>query len=773
MLKRMQIKLEGVVQGVGARPFFYRQAKQLGLTGFVLNDRAGITLEVQGPPEKLETLLGWLENPSLCSDWPPLMQLESTQITPLAPLESEADFQILPSRTEGTPLCQITPDTAVCSQCLQELFDPSDFRYRYPFITCTQCGPRYTLIKDVPYDRPQTTMDRFAMCQRCRSQYEDMTDRRFHAQPVACAACGPSLELADSRGQVLCRESDAAVRKAADILRSGGIVAVKGIGGFHLAVDASNEDAVRRLRQRKRRQAKPFAVMVRSLEEARLCAQISEQAARLLCSPQAPIVLLPKQNPNPLASSVAAGTNTFGLMLPYAPLHHLLFAEEGIRRLVMTSANFSEEPLLYENQQALTELAEVADAFLLHNRDIFRPIDDSVLHWVDGGPAFLRRARGYVPTPLRRIRPAKKEIFAAGADLKNTFCFVKGNQYLLSEHIGDLAEGKSYRHYLRAVQQLQTLFEAEPKVVVCDLHPGYLSSQFARSLAAEQFFAVQHHWAHIASVLAEYQLEIDERVIGLAADGTGYGTDGAVWGCECLIASQIQFERFAHLAYFPLAGGDAAARQAVRPLLGLLGPQIPPQFDPILERLEPDRKKLDVLAAQIQKRVQTVPTSSLGRLFDAAAALVGLGTVNTFEAQLPMALEAAADPAETGAYTVQIDSTPEPPLTWNPKPIFLEMAEDAARGTPVSILAARFHNTVAAALLQTARKAREQTGLQTIALSGGVFCNRFLAERLIQSLKRDGFCVLWKRKVPVNDGGISLGQAAIAAAMLETKSFAE
>ncbi len=769
MLERKQIKMEGIVQGVGARPFFYRKAKGLGLTGFVLNDRAGITLEVQGPPEKLKTLLAWLENPSLCPDWPPLMQLESTQISPLALVETEADFQILPSRTEGTPQCQITPDTAVCPQCLQELFDPSDFRYRYPFITCTQCGPRYTLIKDVPYDRPQTTMDRFAMCPRCRSQYEDKADRRFHAQPVACAACGPSLELTDSRGQVLCGESDAAIRKAADILRSGGIVAVKGIGGFHLAVDASQEEAVERLRQRKHRQAKPFAVMVRSLEEARRCAQITPETARLLSSPQAPIVLVPQKESHPLAPSVASGTKTFGLMLPYAPVHHLLFAEEGICRLVMTSANFSEEPLLYENQQALTELGEVADAFLLHNRDIFRPIDDSVVHWVAGGPAFLRRARGYVPTPLRRIRPAHQEIFAAGSDLKNTFCFVKGNQYLLSEHIGDLAEGKSYRHYIRAVKHLQSLFEADPKVVVCDLHPGYLSAQFARSLPAERFFAVQHHWAHIASVLAEYQLEIDERVIGLAADGTGYGTDGAVWGCECLIASQLQFERFAHPAYFPLAGGDAAARQAVRPLLGLLGPQIPSRFDSILERLEPDRKKREVLIAQIQKGFQTVPTCSLGRMFDAAAALLGLGTVNTFEAQLPMALEAAADPTETGVYTVQIDSPPEPPLVWNPRPIFLEMAEDAARGTPVPVLAARFHNTIAAALLQTAKKAREQTGLQKIALSGGVFCNRFLAERLIQSLKRDGFCVLWKRKVPANDGGIALGQAAIAAALLETE----
>ncbi len=409
----------------------------------------------------------------------------------------------------------------------------------------------------------------------------------------------------DKSGRILSNESEGCIRQSVQILRSGGIVAIKGIGGFHLAADASNEQAVRTLRQRKRRQAKPFAVMVRSLEEARQCAEISPEAARLLGSPQAPIVLLPKKEWHPLAPSVAPGTNTFGLMLPYAPVHHLLFAEEGVLWLVMTSANFSEEPLIYENRRALTELADVADAFLLHNRDIFRPIDDSVLHWAGGGPAFLRRARGYVPTPLRRIRPALQEIFAAGADLKNTFCFVKGNQYLLSEHIGNLAEGKSYRHYLRAVKHLQTLFEAEPKVVVSDLHPAYLSVQFASSLPAERFFQVQHHWAHIASV----QREPDESVIGLAADGTGYGTDGAIWGCECLIVSQLGFTRFAHLSYFPLAGGDTAAKEAVRPLLGILSPQISPEVEAVLARLEPNAKKLEVLRLQIQNDSQAVPTS--------------------------------------------------------------------------------------------------------------------------------------------------------------------
>lgn len=767
MLKRLQIQIEGTVQGVGARPFFYRKARDLNLSGFVLNDRRGLVLEVQGRPDNLQALLNLLEHPGGCADRPPLMQIESWRATPCPPLENETAFQILPSRTEGAPVCQITPDTAVCPQCLRELFKPSDFRYRYPFITCTQCGPRYTLIKSIPYDRSNTTMDCFPMCPRCQSQYNDKADRRFHAQPLACPQCGPSLSLTDSQGRLLADESDAAIAQAARILRSGGIVAIKGIGGFHLAAEASSEEAVQRLRQRKHRQAKPFAVMVRSLKQARLCAEIDPQAAAVLAGPQAPIVLLPKKEPNPLASSVAEGTGTFGLMLPYAPLHHLLFAEEGILWLVMTSANFSEEPLLYDNEQALAELSGVADAFLLHNRDIYRPIDDSVLHWVDGGPAFLRRARGYVPAPIRRSRPVLKEIFAAGADLKNTFCFAKRDQYVLSEHIGDLAEGKSFRHYLWAVGHLRSLLEAEPKAVVCDLHPDYLSVRFARSLPAEHFFQVQHHWAHIASVLAEYQLEIEESVIGLAADGTGFGTDGAIWGCECLIASQVQFERFAHLSYYPLAGGDAAAREAVRPLLGLLGSQIPASLEAVLERLEPDRKKLEILRLQVQKGISAVPTSSLGRLFDAAAALAGLGTVNTFEAQLPMALEAAADPAEKGLYTIQIDSRPPQPLRWEPRPLLLEMAEELGRHVPAAVVCARFHNTVAGALLQMAEHARRQTGIRKVALAGGVFCNRFLTNRLIEALKQNDFAVLWMRKVPANDGGLALGQAAIAAARME------
>lgn len=767
MPQRKRIMIQGTVQGVGARPFLNRKAQEFNLTGFVRNDTLGVTLEVQGDGRGLNSFLNALQNPQNCPDWPPLMRIEKLDWEECPIIKGESDFQILSSQAEGSPLCQVTPDTAVCRQCLDEMEDPENFRYRYPFITCTQCGPRYTIIKSVPYDRPNTTMERFSMCDRCYRQYTQVTDRRFHAQPVACGQCGPKIWLLDNKDQILQAETDEAIAQTAEILRKGGIAAIKGIGGFHLAVDASNEQAVQMLRRRKRRQGKPFAIMARSLDVIKEITEVSPSAEEMLTSPQSPIILLPKKEPNRVAPSVAAGTNTFGLMLPYTPLHHLLFAEPNMDLLVMTSANFSEEPLICDNQEAIEWLADIADVFLMHDRIIYRQIDDSVLHLVDNKPAFLRRARGYVPAPIRRNRPVKKEIFAAGADLKNTFCFAKGDQYLLSEHIGDLAEGKAYRHYVWSVEHLRELFEISPSVVVCDLHPGYLSAQFAQSLEAESFFRVQHHWAHIASVLAEFQMEPDEQVIGLVADGTGYGTDGAIWGCECLIASLLDFERFGHLAYYPLAGGDLASREAIRPLLGLLAGQEVSGIESILAGIESDHKKIETIRMQVQKEINTVPTSSLGRLFDAAAALAGLGTVNTYEAQLPMALEAAVDQHEAGAYSVKMESGPEGQVLWHPRLIVAEMIEDLQRNVPVPAMAARFHNAIAAGLLQFARQAREKTGIEKTALSGGVFCNRYLSNRLIRLLKEDGFTVYFKRQVPANDGGISLGQAAVAAAKIE------
>lgn len=762
---RKRIHISGRVQGVGARPFFYRAARRHGLTGFVLNDVGGVTLEAQGRAENLETFVRELERPELSGDWPPLMRIVSIRSENIEVADGEAEFRIIQSDAAGSPVCEVTPDTAMCGDCRREMGDEKDFRFRYPFINCTQCGPRYSIIKTVPYDRPNTTMARFEMCDRCRGQYEDVADRRFHAQPVACPKCGPRVWLTDASGRVLEEDSDAVFARAAELLHTGHIAAIKGIGGFHLAVDAWNEEAVQELRRRKRRQGKPFAMMAVAEEVVREFAEVSPEAEAILNSPEAPIMLLPKRADHDIAPSVAPGTNTFGVMLPYAPLHELLFAEGYVDVLVMTSANFSEEPLICDNAEALERLGEIADVFLMHDRDIYRQVDDSVMHLVDGRPAFLRRSRGYVPSPILRAEPATHEVFAAGADLKNTFCFVKGRQYLLSEHIGDLAEGRAYRHYVRSVEHLRQLFEARPTVVACDLHPGYLSTAFAKGLGAERVFEIQHHWAHVASVLAERGLAPERRVIGLVADGTGYGTDGAIWGCECLIASLTEFERVGQLAYFPLAGGDAAARETFRPLMGILAGS--GSLGRAMERIGADAETAGVVRMQIEQRINTAPTSSMGRLFDAAGALIGAGTENRFEAQVPMALEAMASAGEEGTYPVEIGEDAAGVMQWRPAVILEAALEDLERGQDRGVVAARFHNTAAAGLLELARRARQRTGINTAALSGGVFCNRYLAGRLIRLLRAEGFEVLFKEAVPVNDGGIALGQAAIASWLAE------
>ncbi len=767
MVKRVRFQLFGRVQGVGCRPWVYRQAQRQALTGLVRNDAAGVWIEVQGEPAAIDAF-GRALTESTQPDFPALLRVDRCQAAAVETVAGETDFRIIPSAAGGAPSAGVTPDMAACDACLAEISDRENFRYRYPFITCTHCGPRYTIIKSIPYDRPNTTMADFALCDRCRRQYEDVSDRRFHAQPVACAACGPRVWLAGSDGQTLQDDSDKAIAQTAALLREGKIVAIKGIGGFHLAVDALNDEAVRRLRQRKRRQAKPFAMMAADIQTVRQYTQTDTVAEALLTSPQRPIVLLDKKPNTAIAPSVAQGTHRFGFMLCYAPLHTLLFAEPGMSALVMTSANFSEEPLICDNTQALEELGEIADAFLLHDRAIFRQVDDSVMHVIDDDGALLRRARGFVPEPLSRPTPSKHVIFAAGADLKNTFCFAKGNQYLLSEHIGDLAEGRAYRHYVRSVQHFQQLFDAQPTAVVCDLHPGYLSSHFAESLKIEPLIRVQHHWAHIASALAEHHHS--GPAIGLVADGTGYGTDGAIWGCECLIASLTEFTRFGHLAYYPLAGGDKAATEAIRPLVGLLSPEGHyPALEPYLDLLvgiEPDADKLRLICTQIEKGLNTAPTSSLGRLFDAAAALCGAGTHNRFEAELPMALEAMTRPDIEDAYPVDWQQAGDV-WQWHCAPILDGIVRDLRRDTATAIIATRFHNTVCRAFLNIAQKARTQTGINDVALSGGVLCNRYLAQRLIKQLKKSGFRVLWKRRIPTNDGGVALGQAAIAAAMLE------
>jgi len=751
----------GRVQGVGFRPAVYRIARALGLTGLVYNDTKGVTIELQGQKGQIAQFLARLQSGP---DKPPLSEVKSCDTVEIPLVEGETEFVIRSSDATGPALSEVTADAAACSDCLAEMADKDDFRYGYPFINCTNCGPRYSIVQTIPYDRPNTTMSAFDMCEKCAGQYADAADRRFHAQPVACGACGPKISLTDSAGRTIESESTKVIAEAAKLLRSGKIVAIKGIGGFHLAVDALNDQAVQRLRQRKRRDHKPFAVMADSIETIKEYAIVSDAADQALRSPQAPIVLLPRKESATIAPAVAEGISTLGFMLCYAPLHHLLFAK-GISVLVMTSGNISDEPLICRNETALETLGCVADAFLMHDREVYRQVDDSVVHFIEQQPVLLRRARGYVPTPIITAHNSRNEVFAAGADLKNTFCFAKQNQLICSEHIGDLADAEVYHHYVNSIEHLRRLFEVEPKIAVCDLHPGYLSTQYALSLAGLEIIEVQHHWAHVASVLAEHG--IPGPVIGLVCDGTGYGTDGTIWGCECMVASLEGFERFGHLAYYDLAGADKASKEAIRPVLALLKRTYGVDFDPgrfewLLGRIEPDLAKQRMILQQLEKGVNTVKTSSLGRVFDAVAAISGIGNYNHFDAQLPMALEAIIEAGVDDNYGFELIGETDGPLTLDLSKMIRELIADVRNDVAGGIISAKFHNCLAAALLDMAKAARQSCNLNTVAISGGVFCNGYLANRLISLLKNADFRVLFNRNVPSNDGGISLGQAAIA-----------
>ncbi|MHC4521612.1 MAG: carbamoyltransferase HypF, partial [Planctomycetota bacterium] len=691
-------------------------------------------------------------------------EIRSYHRTDTDPVEGDEGFTIQKSDATGTALSQVTADIATCPDCLSEMKDGRDFRHRYPFTNCTNCGPRYSIVRTIPYDRPNTTMSLFPMCERCAAQYDDVTDRRFHAQPVACPQCGPSIRLTDATGRVLQVGTDEVVAEAARLLRAGRIVAVKGIGGFHLAVDALNDEAVVRLRQRKRRDHKPFAMMAGTTEKIRRYAVVDRMAEQVLKSPRAPIVLLPRKRDATIAPSVAEGVSTFGFMLCYAPLHYLLFAE-GLDVLVMTSANISDEPLICRNGMAIQRLGDVADVFLMHDREIHRQVDDSIIHCVADQPVPLRRARGYVPMPIFLEQETGKDILATGADLKNTFCLAKRNQLILSEHIGDLEDADVYRHYVGSIEHLRKLFDVKPEVVVCDLHPGYLSTRYARSLAGVRVIQVQHHWAHIASVLAEHGLT--GPVIGLECDGTGYGTDGAIWGCECMVATLCGFERLGHLDYFPLAGADKASKESIRPLIGLLRQAYAQDFDLgqfawLLDRLDADEAQARVVLEQIDRRINTVDTSSLGRVFDAVAAILGLGHYNHFDAQLPMALESIVDDSVDETYAFDLIESGHEPAKISLCRTLRQLVSESRQGTAAAPLSAKFHNTLAEALLEMAKAVRAKTKLDTVALSGGVFCNRYLTNRLVKRLKQAGFAVLCNRGVPANDGGIALGQAAIA-----------
>lgn len=784
VIQRRRLLVRGIVQGVGFRPFVYAQARSCGLVGFVLNDSVGVTIEIEGTLEALETF-----QHALCAEAPPLARVEDVRVELVPALHSKV-FYIAQSRAGEAREALIAPDSSVCADCLRELRAVRDRRYQYPFINCTNCGPRFTIIQDVPYDRAKTTMRTFQLCPGCQEEYDNPLKRRFHAQPNACPDCGPQARLlvwrhpgsfcaGDNSFEYASRYAPDPVVQAAVLLSEGAILAIKGLGGYHLACDALNATVVQRLRQSKQREARPFALMVADLDTARALCQVSEAEAALLEARQRPIVLLTRRPDGPLAPAVAPGNDTLGIMLPYTPLHYLLLHALASMNtptqaavLVMTSGNVSDEPIAYRDQEAWTRLKPLADGMLTHNREIHTRCDDSVLRISAGGTQFARRSRGYVPEPLALAFEVPVPLLACGGHLKNTFCFGKGRRALLSQHIGDLENLETLQAFQQGIAHFQQLFDCVPAAVVYDLHPEYLASKYALSLEIPSALGVQHHHAHLASVMAEHGLE--GPLIGIAADGTGYGTDGAIWGCEIMRADLHDFQRLAHLAYVPLPGGEMAVRQPWRMAAVYLqrayGDAALDLDIPFVRQLNHARWR--PLAQIIARGINCPLTSSLGRLFDAVAALLGLpaqASPQLYEGQAAIELEQLAlrEKEASEGYPAVLAS--QELLELDGTPLIRAIVDDIQAGVPSARIARRFHASIAMLLAQTCARVRTQTGLNTVALSGGVFQNRLLLEQLVELLERMAFQVFINRRVPPNDGGLSLGQLAIAAARLRAE----
>jgi hydrogenase maturation protein HypF len=774
-LTRARIRVEGIVQGVGFRPFVHALAGRLGLAGLVGNDPGGVFCEVEGASERVAAFLAALPEQA-----PPLAVIERISVEDTAPTGAPG-FTIVASQPDGARQTLISPDVATCPDCLAELFDPADRRYRYPFVNCTNCGPRFTIVTGVPYDRPNTTMAGFPMCRDCAREYHDPVDRRFHAQPVCCPACGPRLRLVDRTGRMLPGDPLAGTVEA---LRAGLVVAVKGLGGYHLAADATSAAAVGALRERKHREDKPFAIMVADLAAARRLCHTDEPAEALLAGIRRPIVLLPRRSEVPLAPALAPGNRDLGVMLPYTPLHHLL-ATELAGPLVLTSGNVSDEPIAYLDDEARSRLAGIAEAFCDHDRPIHIRTDDSVLRVVGGLPLPVRRSRGYAPQPLSLPVPAARPVLGCGAELKSTFCLASGRHAFVSHHIGDLANAETLRSYRTGIEHFQKLFDLTPEVLAHDLHPEYLSTKYARDRAETgvaswpaggadgaaagagagvELVGVQHHHAHIASCLADNGLDTDTTgpVIGVALDGLGYGTDGTIWGGELLLVELAGFTRFGHLDPVPMPGGTAAItepwRMALSYLDGLYGEQIPE-----LDVLRRQGRRWQQVRAVARAGVNSPLTSSAGRLFDAVAAILGIRDAINYEGQAAVELEQRADPAERGGYPVGVrDGEPFRLLGAD----LVRAAVDELRaGVPVPTIAARFHNGLAGAVVDGCERIRRATGVGLVALSGGVFQNSLLLQGCLHRLTDRGFQVLRHHQVPPNDAGISLGQVAVAAAL--------
>jgi hydrogenase maturation protein HypF len=756
MNERRHITVEGIVQGVGFRPFVYGLAVKNGLAGFVLNDTAGVTIELEGEPPALESFLTHLRDQP-----PPLARIESVDYR-IIPSRGESAFNIVGSQGDEERSALISPDTPTCDDCLRELFDPSDRRYRYPFINCTNCGPRFTIITDVPYDRERTTMAGFKMCNHCESEFHNPADRRFHAQPNACPQCGPRVRLLDSQGHEIL-EGDP-ISRAARLLRRGVVFAVKGLGGYHLACNAFDHDAVRRLRARKHREDKPFAVMAPDLRAVRQLCFVAEEDETLLRSRERPIVLLCKLENIQIAEAVAPAHRHLGLMMPYTPLHHLLLLDADVP-LVMTSGNLSEEPIAYKDDDALRRLGKVAEYFLVHDREIHMRCDDSVTRTIEGRELLIRRSRGYAPQPISMAVPFVQPVLACGAHLKNTFCLGKERHAFMSHHIGDLENYETLDSFAKGIEHFKNLFAVEPAVIAHDLHPEYLSTKYALKCEGMVKIGVQHHHAHIASCMAEHGLA--GPVIGVAFDGLGYGRDGTIWGGEFLVGTLSGYERRAHLRYVPLAGGDRAIREPWRMAVSYVRDAL--GTDPISLGL-PDwnaipEKKIKIVTSMMERGLNTVQSSSCGRLFDAVASIMGLRHEVNYEGQAAIELEMATLEGVSESYPFEIGATS--PWEVDMRPAIEHLVRDVKMRLPVGSIAARFHNTLVAVIVEVCRRLRETDGLNLVCLSGGTFQNAYLLERVIPALRVRGFEVYLNSKVPTNDGGIALGQAAVANAIVQ------
>ena len=746
---RLRIEVGGIVQGVGFRPFVHSIATRLGLGGSVQNDSRGVMIEIEGKLHQLETFLYKLQREA-----PPLAVIERVASTTIAAV-GQRDFRIVESTGGEGRSTLVSPDIATCDECVGEIFNPANRRYRYPFNNCTNCGPRFTIVRGVPYDRPLTTMADFVMCADCSREYHDPGDRRFHAQPISCPRCGPTLMLVDRYGV---RVDFDPILKTAELLRAGHIIAIKGIGGYHLAADATNECAVGTLRARKYREDKPFAVMVSDIGLAQMLAQIDPAEERLLLGVRRPIVLLRRSYDANLADSVAPGSRVVGLMLPYTPLHHLLCRQVGAP-IVLTSGNVSDEPIAYRDDEAFERLGAIADFFLTHDRPIQTRSDDSVLRVFRGRDFPVRRSRGYAPQPVSLPWNVRRPILACGAELKNTFCLAKGHHAFISHHIGNLENYETLRAFTEGIEHYRRLFAIDPAIVAHDLHPEYLSTKYALELANVELIGVQHHHAHVAACLADNREE--GPAIGVAFDGLGYGDDSTMWGGEFVVADLLDFERVGHLETIAMPGGAIAIKQpwrmAAAYLDAIYGDSIPGDFD-VFRR---NARHWPLVVQLARAKINAPLTSSVGRLFDAVSAILGIRDSINYEGQAAIELEQKAIETEHSDYDIGVSVGES--ILLRGKDLIRAVLEDLRDGAPSGIIATRFHNTLARMIVDACSAIRWRRGLEVVALSGGVFQNMFLLRRTVSRLERNGFRVLTHSRVPTNDGGISFGQAAVAA----------